>query len=578
MVFSMRLIKRVSMFLMMIIVVNHHQTFGMGAALKKGATSLMRSGASLFKRGAQQVSLESLSQQSLTEAVETLVKGRVPKAFESPLKKFISGPVVDRATVQVFERDLATKMETPGTSFLQFFQKNAKNKELALSEDLLKDLRLAGKASNPEKKTLAVVKKLLNTPEGKIKLDTSLNLFKESRVGKKMWPDFEESLRESIETTLQKLEVDIVALPKDFWGQGRISTIPYGDKIALKLEKAVFKDLNIPRDILAKELKGITPPSLIGSEGVAAYGSPLYPATESGKLVTKTVPAGIPGQPSRAVLKGTSERQLAQDPAVTGALVARGSMSDDTQADSSEPVVVSSDSLLSVVSREPVIIPKEESLSTMPTEKGEQLVTTPVQVVQKDQPQAESSFVNKIIENIQYQAKAGMESFQKNIAERAAKVAALKKNNPLLKVKKTSESSAEKSMRKESARLAIIAHVRAEEPVEKSLVAEWMKYGGPSWKLAVSPTAKLKEEKKQQALELFDVYNKLLNLQGKDSYAKEGLDRLTLTLFTVLGENDDKAGIQERFKESIDLYEKSLGETISDENKQQIAVWREFIK
>lgn len=308
-----------------------NQTFAM-AAMREGATriwsSLARSGAALFK-GSARVRLQELSQQQLKEAVETLVKGRVPELLENPLKKFISGPVVDRATIEVFERDVAQKAETPSTSFLRYFQKNAYNKELNVPAELLKELESVSKASQLEQQqqSLGVIKKLLNTPEGRFSIDTSLGLFKKTAEGQKVWPQLEEGLRQSIENALQKVEVKFVSLPADYWKQGRLTAIPYGDALAGKLHKDIFSELNIPKDVLAQTLKGITPPPLVTTapEPVSAYGSPYYPATQSGQLVVRTVPAGIPGQPSEALLRGTAERQLVIDPAVAGAIVSRRS-------------------------------------------------------------------------------------------------------------------------------------------------------------------------------------------------------------------------------------------------------------
>jgi len=126
------------------------------------------------------------------------------------------------------------------------------------------------------------------------------------------------------------------------------------------------------------------------------------------------------------------------------------------------------------------------------------------------------------------------------------KIAALKKEYPLLEVKEIKKTVTEKDIDLEKDRLLILAKVRSETLVEKSLVTSWMKKGGPKPLLAAAAGPGYAKQKMQNAYDLFDGYNGLLQLLPTDGKARESLERLKLTIFTVLGEDNDPKGIRDR--------------------------------
>jgi len=619
------------------------------ASMREGATriwsSMARSGAALFKANAQKVVLKEFTQNSLKEAIESLVKGRVPQSFESPLKKLISGPVVDRATIQVFERNIAQKAETPGTSFLQFFQKNAETKELNLSPNMLNKLKVLGKATESieRQKALGVIKELIQTPEGRLSVDAALNLFKKSPQGGVVWPMLEEDLRESIEAALQKLEVKVVSLPADYWLEGKVGgTFPYSEKLALKLQKDVFTDLNIPQEIIDKTIKGITPPPFATtvSQPGSAYGSPLYPATQSGQLVVRTVPAGIPGQPSEALLRGTAERQLVTDPAIAGAIVSRresdkqlvlsdkgidflGATLDALGKEVSSaksslmtvPVAVTMISkVLSIIPQqklEPVFIQPsclpesmsfEGNSSSLLNEAGDVLaiightkvngympalvthsVVEQLKELQKTLGYAAcvqpvmmidtQKYEPKLLEGVKEEQSGLLTTLALYIPPTVEKVRAMKERSTLPKLKKIKDSATVKEFKaRQDVKTGEISTVGTEllkkvlgesfdaesfygnlikqtiteeREVDDALVQQWVTAGGP-----VQSDMSL-ADRLEHSLLLFHAYNGLVALQGKDSNARESLNNLKLTIFTVLGENEDSMRIQERLAKII---------------------------
>ena len=616
--------------------------FGM-AAMREGATriwsSMARSGAVLFK-GTQKVVLKEFTQQGLKEAIETMLKGRVPESFESPLKKLISGPVIDRATIQVLERNIAQKAETPGTSFLQFFQKNAENKELNLSAKMLEGLKVVGKATESveRQKALGVIKELINTPEGRKSVDVALNLFKKSPQGGVVWPLLEEDLRESIEAALQKLEVKVVSLPADYWLEGKVGgTFPYSEKLALKLQKDVFADLNISQENIDKVIKGITPPPFVGPSQplYAAYGSPMYPATQSGQLVVRTVPAGIPGQPSEALLRGSAERQLVTDPAIAGAIFSRREsdkqlvLSDKgmdllgltlnalgKEAGSAKGFLIPLPAAIAVISKilsmveqqklEPVFIQPsclpeallfEGDSSSLLNEAGDvlaiightkvngympALVTRSVveQLEELQKPLGYAACVQpvvmidtqkyepKLLEGVKEEPSGLLTTLALYIPPTVEKVRAMKERSTLPKSKKIKDTDTVKEFKArqdvKTGEISIVGTelpkkvlgesfdaesfygdlikrtVTAEHEVDDALVQQWVTAGGP-----VQSDMSL-ADKLKHSLILFHAFNGVLALQGKDSQAKESLEQLKLTIFTVLGENEDVVRIQKR--------------------------------
>ena len=86
----------------------------------------------------------------------------------------------------------------------------------------------------------------------------------------------------------------------------------------------------------------------------------------------------------------------------------------------------------------------------------------------------------------------------------------------------------------------LLRTVQAGLKVEDSMVRQWVTQGGP-----VKSTMSV-ENRLQKCGVLFSSYNSLREMAQSNGDARGSLERLTLTILTVLGQNQDVAGIQQR--------------------------------
>lgn len=494
---------------------------------------------------------ENFTQARLANAIESLVAQQVARPFQAPLLATIKGPMTDRATLRVLEKNtpesqsllryigLQLVKEQPASPFAQQFKNLASAQQPA--------------------RALQEVEVLLETPEGKNILDAAVTSFKKTSEGKKLWPKLENSLRGSVQDMLNSIKVEVVgAKPIDFWsnqqsiaGRTLMTTVPMPRSLVPRTELRSALQLAKPLEVSVIPSASLKT-SLVKAPEVTVSLVPLE--EQSRALVVATPPSSalVPFKQPATSLQKMPARYTRPMFKPVEPVLPPGAVKVPSAVVPYRPVVTG-------------MLPETAlpRVTTKPELDTRAIVAATAQRYQ-EQPQAPRVVASKaqVAPAAQQSGPVAPKVVKAKKFKDALTLARLKHQAKKTKAKgKVHAAQKPAQIKGESGSLELfyrnllLRTVRAHREAKDTLVKRWVENGGPL-------NAALDEKEcLKKALLLFGNYNKLLEyVQQGLTGAKESLERVKLSIFTALRENDDWRGVHDRLTLSVHRYEEALAQ------------------